>query len=74
VEPFPKGSEWAEPDAAHAAELLRAILDAPERAREVGRRAARDVARLLAPAAVGRIMRQRLENLGFRFGGDPPHA
>jgi len=57
---LPAGSVWAEPDVGEATELLRRVLDDREAAREIGRRAAADVARQLSPAAVGEICRRRL--------------
>ncbi|HKA94144.1 MAG TPA: glycosyltransferase [Acidimicrobiia bacterium] len=60
-EPYPPESRWAQPLAAHAAELMRRVVERPEEAAERGRRAAvrirgdfslavrsREVARMLA--------------------------
>jgi glycosyltransferase involved in cell wall biosynthesis len=37
--PYPAGEEWAEPDVAAAAELMRRVYDRRDEAREVGRMA-----------------------------------
>ena len=65
IGPFPKGFEWAEPDLDDAARQIRTILDLPQRAKEVGGRAAEDIARNFSPAAIGRRYRARLETLGL---------
>ena len=39
-EPYPSGSRWAQPSVAHAAELMRRVVDRPDEAAERGRRAA----------------------------------
>lgn len=67
VDRFPAGYRWAEPDIEHAAAHIRTVIDNPDKAEEVGARAARDIAERLSPAVVGRIIRNRLEELGFTF-------
>lgn len=60
-EPYPRDSRWAQPRVAHAAELMRRVVERPDEAAERGRRAAerirrdfslagrsREVARMLA--------------------------
>ena len=39
-EPYPPGSRWAQPRVAHAAELMRRVVERPDEAAERGRRAA----------------------------------
>lgn len=72
VGPYPAGARWAEPDIHHAAQLIRSVLENPEHARRVGRRAAADVARNLSVEAISRQISQRLSRLGFTFAA--PHA
>jgi glycosyltransferase involved in cell wall biosynthesis len=60
---YPPDGEWAEPNVAHAAELMQRVYSAPTEAAAKGARARADVARLLSPAATGRKMRRRLERL-----------
>ncbi len=47
VDRFPAGYHWAEPDIEHAAAHIRTVIDNPEKAKEVGARAARDIAERL---------------------------
>lgn len=63
IPPYPKGCVWAEPDEAHAAELLRRIVDRPAEARAVAARGKADAERLLAPAAAGRRLAARLREI-----------
>jgi glycosyltransferase involved in cell wall biosynthesis len=51
--PFQRGSVWAEPSIAHAAELMGLVQREPERARAVGWRAREAVRQRLSPEAVG---------------------
>jgi glycosyltransferase involved in cell wall biosynthesis len=74
IGPYPRGYRWAEPDEEHAAARIREALDRPDRARELGHRAARDIAERFSPAAVGRIVRARLEELGLKFEKDGRNA
>jgi len=63
VPPYPKGGVWAEPDTAHAARLMKAVFeDKPLRDR-VGMKAKEDIVRLLSPSAVGRLYKDRLDQL-----------
>ena len=63
VEIYPSSGEWAEPSIEHAAELMRWVVERPDEAAALGRRAARDIAEQLSPEACGRAMRARLELL-----------
>jgi hypothetical protein len=68
VGPYPAGSTWAEPSVEHAAELLRYVFEEPAEAAAVGARAAADIAIRYSEAAVGELMRQRLEVIAGRNG------
>jgi glycosyltransferase involved in cell wall biosynthesis len=71
IGPYPAGFRWAEPDIQHAADLIGRILEDPQHAAAMGRRAAGDIAAQLSPEAVGRQIRQRLNLLGFSAAGNP---
>jgi glycosyltransferase involved in cell wall biosynthesis len=60
---YPPEGEWAEPSVEHAAELMRRVYIEREEAARKGAQAAEDVARLLSPAATGKRMRERLEEI-----------
>jgi len=60
---YPADGAWAAPSVAHAAQLMREIVSAPERAAALGERARADIARTLSPQATGAAMRGRLEQL-----------
>ncbi|MCW5892782.1 MAG: glycosyltransferase family 4 protein [bacterium] len=51
--PFQRGSVWAEPSIAHAAELMGLVQREPERARAVGWRGREAVRQKLSPEAIG---------------------
>jgi glycosyltransferase involved in cell wall biosynthesis len=74
--PFVRGSLWAEPDLAHAAERMRQVLLDREEARSVARRGREEVRRQLAPARVGALCARLLgEGPTARFeaaGGPSP--
>ena len=59
--PYVKGLRWAEPDLDQAAELMRVVIDDPERAAAVGERAARDIRERHSVEAAGVRMRQVLD-------------
>ena len=63
AEPYPAEGEWAEPDVEHAATLMRRLFDDPAGAREIGAKAATDIARTHSPAAAGEILNRRLESI-----------
>jgi glycosyltransferase involved in cell wall biosynthesis len=65
VRNYKKGSYWAEPSVAHAAELMRYVFENQEKAGQIGERAARDVRAMLSPQAVGERMRRRLERVTY---------
>jgi hypothetical protein len=59
--PYKRGWSWAEPDVNHAAELMRRVYDNKALAKRVGRKARRDVLRVLDPGAVGLLIAKRLQ-------------
>jgi glycosyltransferase involved in cell wall biosynthesis len=63
---YPADGTWAEPDTAHAAQLLRHVIEHPEDAAAKGARAREDIARSLSVHAVGARVRERLERLALR--------
>ncbi|WP_435736713.1 glycosyltransferase family 4 protein [Cellulosimicrobium sp. PMB13] len=63
ADPYPAGSPWAEPDVTAAAAHMRTVVDDPERARGVGRRAAEDIRTLHSPEVAGRRMAEHLAGL-----------
>ena len=70
--PYPPGGEWAEPDLAHAASLMRQVFDEPDAAGQRGRRAAADIRRTHSVAAaresvVMRVEQVRRERLAARL-------
>lgn len=68
--PYEAGTEWAEPDLDHAAELMRSVWKSPEAARALGERGRAHIASHHSPARVGRMMLDRLEVLrGFDVSG-----
>jgi glycosyltransferase involved in cell wall biosynthesis len=70
IDPFLRGSVWAEPDIPHAAALMRQVFDDRTTAAAVGRRGRADVARLLSPEAVGAMMASRLDAIAVRVASD----
>jgi glycosyltransferase involved in cell wall biosynthesis len=65
-DPYPAEAEWAAPDTAHAARLMRELVEDPAAARARGERAAADIARTHSLAAAGASMKRRLDELGAR--------
>jgi hypothetical protein len=63
AEPYPPGGEWAEPDTAHAARLMRDLFDDPEAARRLGAEGAAAIGRSHSLAAAGEVMYRRLESI-----------
>lgn len=58
---YPAGPLWAEADIEHAAACIRRLLDDAVLRQDMGRRAAADIRRQLAPAAVGKLVAERLK-------------
>ena len=71
---YPPDAEWAEPDLAHAARLMRHVFENREEAGRRGRRGGEEVRRNHSTEAAGRSMRRRLEQLpptrAEAMGGD----
>jgi glycosyltransferase involved in cell wall biosynthesis len=68
--PYPAGAVWAEPDVEHAAELMRALADAPESAAPKVEAARRRVWELYSPEAAGERLRRELARIaGSRRAG-----
>lgn len=69
--PYKKGNVWADPEVDHAVGLMREAYDNPDHAKEIGLRAARDIARTYGPREIGRRIRKRLVEIGnMRLGRD----
>ncbi|MEO8715589.1 MAG: glycosyltransferase family 4 protein [Acetobacteraceae bacterium] len=64
--PYPVGSRWAEPSIEHAARLMRAVRDDPDRGRELGARARAELRESLSLEAAGRRMAERLGSVFHR--------
>ena len=65
--PYPRGSRWAEPDVAHAAELLRHVYSHPDEAQAKARRGAAFLRQHYSAERVGEILRGHLN----RFATGP---
>ncbi|MBX3400269.1 MAG: glycosyltransferase family 4 protein [Gemmataceae bacterium] len=61
IDPYPKGSVWAEPSVEHTAELMRRVFENREEARRKGERAKLELRESLSIKAAGARMRSRLE-------------
>jgi glycosyltransferase involved in cell wall biosynthesis len=59
--PYMKGSTWAEPDTAHAAELMVKAFSDPKESARVGAAARRSIEERFSPASIGARYRRRLE-------------
>jgi glycosyltransferase involved in cell wall biosynthesis len=66
--PYRRGWHWAEPDTAHAAELMRRVYECPEAATALGEQARKDIINQLHPDVVGKQMRQRLTDIAAERG------
>jgi glycosyltransferase involved in cell wall biosynthesis len=60
---YPAEGTWADPDLRHAAQLMRIVVERPDEASAKGEVARSDIERLYAPAAVGQLIRTRLEEI-----------
>jgi SAM-dependent methyltransferase/glycosyltransferase involved in cell wall biosynthesis len=61
--PYPPSGEWAEPDLAHAASLMRQVFEQPDLAARRGRRAAADIRRTHSVAAARESVVMRVEEV-----------
>ncbi|MGH2915569.1 MAG: glycosyltransferase [Solirubrobacteraceae bacterium] len=68
-DPYPAEGVWAQPDVAHAARLMRRVLEDRAAARALGETAAREIRRTHSAAAAGAILGARLE--AIRATGRP---
>ncbi|QWF19878.1 glycosyltransferase family 4 protein [Lysobacter capsici] len=64
--PLAEGLQWAEPDIAHAASLMRRVADDKALAERIGRRAMADVSRTLSPDRTARSLTDRLSGLSAK--------
>jgi glycosyltransferase involved in cell wall biosynthesis len=64
--PYARGGIWAEPSSAHLQELLRSVVACPHEAASRGRRARAWMLENYSPAAVGGLVRRRLEAIASR--------
>jgi len=62
-DPYPADGCWAQPDAEHAAGLMRRVFENREYARRLGARAAADIRATHSAAAVGAMLLARLEQI-----------
>jgi glycosyltransferase involved in cell wall biosynthesis len=62
--PYPSAAEWAEPDVAHAAELMRYVHDHPAEAALVGRRARRQILSRRSVEHCAAFIASRIATLG----------
>lgn len=67
IRDYDSGTRWAEPEEEHAIETLRRVFQDRSGAARRGEAARRRIAELYAPAAVGKRVRLRLENLKARL-------
>jgi glycosyltransferase involved in cell wall biosynthesis len=63
---YQKGNTWADPDIEQTACLMHYVFHNYEQALQVGARASRDVRAKLSPQAIGRRLRERVENIVSR--------
>ena len=61
--PYAKGSTWADPDPAHAAEWMKMLYADRALAARLGAAAKETIAARFAPAVIGARYRKRLESI-----------
>lgn len=61
--PYTRGSTWAQPDVAHAAELMRRVVSDPGEAAVIAEAGRRTIEERFSPAAIGARYRRRLETI-----------
>jgi SAM-dependent methyltransferase len=74
ADPYPPEGEWAEPDVAHAARLMREVVEHPEEARRRGERGREDIRARHSHQAAGRVMAERLGRITAGFAARPRAA
>ena len=70
-DPYPSDAEWAEPNIAVAASLMREVFDDQEAARERGLVGQQSIRRAHSPSVVGGAMSRRLDRVFTRLGSSP---
>ncbi len=61
--PYPKGTQWAEADIDHAAEIMRKLVEDRTIEEEIGKQAKADIQSAFTPERTGRVIRERLEEV-----------
>jgi len=61
--PYKAGQVWAEPDLEQAAHLMKKLVAEPELAKQIGLRGQQTIRSQFSPAAVGTIIRARLQEI-----------
>jgi glycosyltransferase involved in cell wall biosynthesis len=61
--PYEKGNLWADPDAEHAAELMRWTYENQDKAAAMGKRGSMDVKQSMDPTVAAQEIRSRLEQI-----------
>lgn len=70
LDPYPAGTEWADPDVDAAAEYMRRLYEDPTAAEKLGRKAREHVAQVLSPSRTAHFLQSRLDELwAARSGG-----
>lgn len=64
----PDTSHWADPDLNHAAQLMQYVVEHPDEAREVGRRAAKSIGEDFNDAVLGQHIRAHLATIDITRG------
>jgi glycosyltransferase involved in cell wall biosynthesis/SAM-dependent methyltransferase len=67
-EPYPEGVEWADPDLAEAARLMRHVFENQDEALEIGKRAKRDMRKLYSPRQTAAFVVKRLREARTQRG------
>ena len=61
--PYNKGQIWAEPDIAHAAQLMRQVYDNPQEAKSLAQQAAEDIRKLHSPLITSKQIQARMQTI-----------
>ena len=61
--PYRKGQIWAEPDLAHAAQLMRQVYDNPQEAKSLAQQAAEDIRKLHSPLITSKQIQARMQTI-----------
>jgi len=61
--PYKKGNIWADPDHAHAVELMRLVYNDKKLAAQIGKKASEDIKAHLSPEVIGKMISERFEKL-----------